>query len=583
MQTACKCATGDTWYAADIKTRFRWVQCQLDEIAKAKSPKDIEASLATVPRTLEELYNERLPRDPEDRYRFLWALKFLLAAPSPLQLTELAETTIIQCNAADGVHDSTLLTARPDSASRLFENTDILEILGPFARFEDQTGVVSIAHSSVRTFFLESKVVDSWFRLSPEMLHADVAFACLIYLTNVLRTSEAHGCTTTNFAQDYHVLVEEHPLLTYCAQYWPLHVVQSKDERSMLPLIRLYFTPEPTLLFSQWLRLLRQTSSTSYYVPGRWASHDNVTYHAISHGLVHTTETLLDAGVEINSVGGSWGGTLLHAACWTERPEILRCLLSRGVDYATEDQNEDTAYDLLLWLDQSEMQDAFFEHCRDLRPEDLGKSRHWVRIAELVLEKAIAFVSHIRCCTCGLTARSRLDHCQVCRRKWCFECRGFVSIVPGFPDSVAELRGIAKMDSITRNDTLEMRLRPNEEIFVSQPIMQDDPLASMHQVQDENRILFARSNPRSGDGTANRWEKILTFRQEDEQHDYEMLQCLYCAKAFRQSDNIRMHCEEEHQVRVRRRNGGYEIESKPEAPGYHKRTSGELDRRREYE
>lgn len=81
-----------------LVSRFRWADCQLEELKRLKStrPSHVEAALCDLPDTLDKTY-ERILTGNEKRSRkdALVLLRWLTFASSPLSLGELAEVRII--------------------------------------------------------------------------------------------------------------------------------------------------------------------------------------------------------------------------------------------------------------------------------------------------------------------------------------------------------------------------------------------------------------------------------------------------------------------------------------------------------
>jgi len=81
-------------------------------------------------------------------------------------------------------------------------------------------------------------------------------------------------------------------------------------------------------------------------------------YFASSFGLIDVVKHLLENGVEVDAIGGSFGGTALHAASWRDHPEIVRTLLEAGADTLIEDVNDMTAYDLTQYTRNKKLIDV---------------------------------------------------------------------------------------------------------------------------------------------------------------------------------------------------------------------------------
>lgn len=77
--------------------RFRWAQCQLDSIARARTIREVRRALASLPQGLDETYNRillQIPETDEDLFRKL--LVWLAFSFLPLTLEELWEAIAIE-------------------------------------------------------------------------------------------------------------------------------------------------------------------------------------------------------------------------------------------------------------------------------------------------------------------------------------------------------------------------------------------------------------------------------------------------------------------------------------------------------
>lgn len=300
------------------------------------------------------------------------ALVWLLVAVKPLRLGELAEATILEYPLVNGSNDGynkasvsgSPLSSSPkrlisdvgenidshihiDHKARLCDPTDILEILTSLVSFDEAEGKVHLAHPSVRSYLANTR--DRRFSVQPDVAHEEVAVLCMKYLSMHIPDHK----TSADILLTY-------PLLRYAAMYWPVHVRLSNAETRLLRSIRTLLSSKPSPTFHRWMCILRVgTSPNEHYMPGRWAEQDSPAYHAVSHGLIKTTEAMVTAGIDLNGRYGSRHGTLLHAAVWTDRPAIVQMLLNHEADYTMKDENGYTAFNLCEHNENNEIIDIF--------------------------------------------------------------------------------------------------------------------------------------------------------------------------------------------------------------------------------
>lgn len=293
---------------------------------------------------MQELYNRRLDRLEEeeetDRARAQIGLQFLLVSNGSMDLTELGEIMTIHLSDAPGSNADLVFNPR-----RRLRLDDVEEIMGVFAWVLPDTQRIGLSHTSVREFLLSQTPRHAAFRLRLEETHALAAKAYLVYIHQIFE-AQSELPSLTN-ADDWAVLTRDHPLLQCAAMNWPRHVVLSNHESQLQSQIRKFFSHDTGYL-QAWVSLLRVVTDPSFYMPGRSAPRLSLLYHAVSHGLMDTVNWLLERGEDPNEVGGSYGGTILHAAAWTRRPRIAQTLLEHGANRETVDEFDRTAFDLAL-------------------------------------------------------------------------------------------------------------------------------------------------------------------------------------------------------------------------------------------
>jgi hypothetical protein len=77
--------------------RFRWVQCQIEELSRLRTDKAIRNALTSVPRDLHETYEKMTSKITiEDAETARRALIWLSTAQRPLTIDELAQAVIIE-------------------------------------------------------------------------------------------------------------------------------------------------------------------------------------------------------------------------------------------------------------------------------------------------------------------------------------------------------------------------------------------------------------------------------------------------------------------------------------------------------
>jgi len=317
--------------------RFRWVQCQIEELGTLRTDKAIRQALKSLPRDLDETYERTLSRiNPNDAVMAKRALTWLAYASRPLVLDELAEAAVLEHG-----------TKEYDPEARLRDPEDILEICGSLIWHRDTTDEVVLAHHSVKDFLRSQSALAKveFYHLQDISSNAEVAKSCLTYL---LLKDFAEGP-----ARNGQELLERYihyPLLDFAARHWCAHAVFALfGDKELHSLAMKLMDPKCTPNFMAWIQELLADPSFGDFMC-QWNEYPrNATplYFAASFGLIEVVKSLLEAGVDLNDHGGSYRGTALHAAAWRDHPKIVRLLLEAGADQTAKDVHMRTAYDLV--------------------------------------------------------------------------------------------------------------------------------------------------------------------------------------------------------------------------------------------
>jgi hypothetical protein len=123
------------------RPRFRWVQCQLDEIIQCRSEDAIREQLANLPQDLFHTYKRILQRimRKEDKNLAKHTLLWLVTAKRPLRLEEIVGALALRKN-------STSLPSKP----AILRDTELLEICGSLVTYDQATKIVTLSHFSVK-------------------------------------------------------------------------------------------------------------------------------------------------------------------------------------------------------------------------------------------------------------------------------------------------------------------------------------------------------------------------------------------------------------------------------------------------
>ena len=205
--------------------RFRLVACQLEELKECASQRTLEYVLEGLPVTLEETYDQILSRIPpahaSDAVKLLLWLAF---AEQPLEIDYLA--VIVEFDMERKTFDPKAKLSAP---------TDILRICSSLVT-KMGNNTVKLAHATVNKYIMEKRrTVQSNIVMDPSIGHAFVGQCCLAYIL----------CSKQK-------IEKRDTLLTYCAKYWPKHIIAADCEAVVIQQMKGLFVPTSSS-FQHWV------------------------------------------------------------------------------------------------------------------------------------------------------------------------------------------------------------------------------------------------------------------------------------------------------------------------------------------
>lgn len=300
-------------------SRFRWVYCQLDLLSRLRTPGAVRNALKSLPPTLDKTYETLLSRidGDEDKKLTREILELLAFSLRPLTLLEICEYLQI----TPGIR---IL----DESKRLTDRKDVLSICGSLLNLSDQSGHVTLAHHSVKSYLTSDVKGDAgYFRLSAPDAHCNIAIKCLTYLS--FEEFSSGPCEERSGIQDRY---QRHPLLEYATLNWALHTQRLEELGDLLwaTLKSFLFSAEAGRgNFTSWVELLIPGSQQVIRTPPL--------YYAASFGLNTVVRYLLEAGADVESYGGRCNATPINIASFRGHEDVVKLLLEYGANpYATD-------------------------------------------------------------------------------------------------------------------------------------------------------------------------------------------------------------------------------------------------------
>ncbi|KAH9972709.1 hypothetical protein BGW80DRAFT_1560757 [Lactifluus volemus] len=350
---------------------FRWVVCQLETLRECLA-RNVERVLYGLPKSLDDTYERVLEgiaeENRDDVHRLL---QCLVVAIRPLRVEELAEVLTINFNGAEEIPK-----LNPDW--RWEDQEEALQAACSSLIAIVDTGdsrVVQFSHFSVKEFLTSPRLADSssnvsHYYISLEPAHTILAHSCLGVLLRLPVDDQLDKNGTEGKGDRYNTR-DSFPLAVYAARHWVNHAQFGNVSSHIWKGMELLFNPNKPH-FSTWLKLYSVdplpdydfefadddlearplANGTPLYYAALWGLHDltehlivnhlqDVNVHggrnvtplgaAIAGKYLHLAELLFRHGAALD-VQTSGQRTLLQAASIQEDFEIMRWLLSHGVD-----------------------------------------------------------------------------------------------------------------------------------------------------------------------------------------------------------------------------------------------------------
>ncbi|MCJ1286866.1 hypothetical protein MMC26_006212 [Xylographa opegraphella] len=303
---------------------FRWVQCQLERLAKLKTQGAIHDALTTLPLTLDRTYEDMLCRiETEDKQLARDILELLSFSLMPMNLTRVCEFLQI-----------TLGMTVLDHNKKLTDPKDVLSICGSL--LSHQYEGVTLAHHSVKTY-LESNLQDrvAYFKVSEISAHHSLAWKCLNYLS---MDAFADGpCASRSLLRDR---IAKFPFLLYAAKNWTHHLNNVPTiDGSLWTCLRafLFSSDSGRGNFRSWIQVMIPSSNTIDTTPPL--------YYVASYGILPVVRYLLSEGVSTEIAGGRCNATPINIAAFRGHADVVKLLLDHGANPLAKDDSSLSAVD----------------------------------------------------------------------------------------------------------------------------------------------------------------------------------------------------------------------------------------------
>jgi hypothetical protein len=411
-------------------SRFRWVQCQLDEIAILRTIRSIRKALNDLPEGLYETYENILVRTAASNTEIVRRILLWVAfSIFPMKLWAIWEAIAIE-------QDLSFL----DEEARLSSPRDVIDLCGNLLSVSNKTQEVTMVHLSVKEFLLSPTIRcgrASSFALSPEAANTELALNCLTYLS--FTEFQSGPCDTSD---RFKSRVFRYPFLDHAARAWPQYTIEAGQPEILNELILRLFDPDSRSVFLSWVQVLNASGVHFWDVFNPDAT---ALYYAASFGLDRVVQRLVNDKVDLNAAASRFGGTALHGAVLRDHLQVVKILLEARADPNKADWNQDSplhtaakngfidGINLLLSFDA----EAQLKDLMGRTPYDWAVLSGQTEAQKVLMQAKNTAKSSSKsksetiyyCCSCGEGPWSweKIRRCHRCYRAQCNQCRKQVS------------------------------------------------------------------------------------------------------------------------------------------------------------
>ncbi|RKK56090.1 hypothetical protein BFJ69_g17672 [Fusarium oxysporum] len=307
---------------------YLWVYLVFDYLEKddfKKTLKGVESAVATLPRSINEAYEQILNKTKEDPM-VRKVLSIILAASRPLTLSEMNVAVNIDYTSRS-IHD---LDLEDDEDFK----TRLRTWCGLFVSIHQSN--IYFIHQTAREFLLADlaspTTVSSalhWHQsIAIQEAHAVLAELCVLYLNffnfNVSLPTDLNGKTGRS--------LDRYTFLEYSAQTWGTHFREACviDGAAIIPFALRICNPDSNS-YSAWFGIYWKTTgmmTTKYFTDLMIASY---------YGLHVVVKLLLDKDAKIEAKDSEHGRTPLSWAAEEGHEAVVKLLLEKGADIEAKD------------------------------------------------------------------------------------------------------------------------------------------------------------------------------------------------------------------------------------------------------
>jgi hypothetical protein len=340
--------------AAHVRTRFRWVFCQLETLQQCL-PQSLRRTLNELPESLDDTYERAVLEirraNQSHAYRIL---QCLTVANRPLSVAELAELLAFDFDEAKGGIPKLNTNWRwEDHEQAVLSTCSSLVTVVP----NDGSPVVQFSHFSVKEFLMSDRLATSRREISQYHISLLDAHTVLAQASLAVLLRDA----------DVNDPADRTALAGYAAEHWTTHALVENVASQLHGGMEDLFDPDKPY-FEAWVHLHNIDPEDDVSFPNVPNSEicARPLYYAAFCGFDGLVKHLTLKYPQYANERGGQCGTALHSASFKGHLQVVRYLLQLGVDVNVRNSVNHTPLLLASWKGHRDLAQYLLEHGADV-------------------------------------------------------------------------------------------------------------------------------------------------------------------------------------------------------------------------
>ncbi|KAF8454887.1 hypothetical protein BGX38DRAFT_1267506 [Terfezia claveryi] len=321
--SAMKAELEETLFKDSERNMFRWLQCQLDTLAKHKSNSTLRRALKNLPPDLFRAYERiLLGIDAECTELAYKTLLWLATSIRRMTMDELVEALAIFEGQRSLDHEATVNDA-----------LHLVRICGSLVEYDEDLDIVNLTHATVKDFLywdgLRSNPRLSCYALEYGTANSTLAKLTLTYL--LLDDFSDGPCETFD---ELDSRMSDYPLYQYCAEAYPTFVNAKEDEGVFEQMWTLFYDRLPQFRSYQQIRHYLWVRNWYIFQRDHWNVIQRFTplYYTIADSMQWPARKILEKRPELLEEEIPTRGTPLAMATRDSNLTMVKLFMSLGAD-----------------------------------------------------------------------------------------------------------------------------------------------------------------------------------------------------------------------------------------------------------